>query len=124
MARPRSRHVPARIASWLAAVMVDLLLAIILGVIAWIMRRLPERWLPDIAAKHRDALHSALNNGVGLVIDTVQKHLCVLTPDLAMAKTMDHLGQRFPSLSRSSSRRGPCLNTWLAQSCSGNSTSC
>ena len=77
-------------------VIVDLLLAIILGVIAWIMRRLPERWRLDIEAKHRAALHSALNTGVGLVIDAMQKHPGVLAPDLATTKIIDYVGRSVP----------------------------
>lgn len=77
-------------------VIVDLLLAATLGTIAWFMRKLPERWRIDIEAKHRDALHSALNTGVGLVIDTVQKHPGVLAPDLATTKIVDYVNRSVP----------------------------
>ena len=77
-------------------VIVDLLLTLILGLIAWFMRLLPERWRMDIEARHREALHSALNTGVGMVIDIAQKHPAVLAPDLAASRVIDYVQRSVP----------------------------
>ena len=42
-------------------IIVELLLGAILAVIAWAMRLLPERLRVDVEARHREALHRALD---------------------------------------------------------------
>lgn len=78
-------------------VLVDLLVFIALGVIGWLMRFLPEKWRLDIEAKHRDALHRAINTGVGLVIDTAQRHPAVAVPDRAISEIVNYVERSVPN---------------------------
>lgn len=77
-------------------VVVELLLTVVLALIAWLMRRLPERWRLDIEARHRDALHRALDTGVGLMIDTMQKHPAIAAPDLAVSTVLSYVERSVP----------------------------
>lgn len=81
-------------------VVVDLLLFLILGAIGWLMRRLPEKWRVDIEAKHRDALHQALDTGVGLIVDTMQRHPAVAVPDAAAGQIVDYVRRSVPGAIR------------------------
>lgn len=81
-------------------VLVDLLLTLILAVIAWLMRKLPERWRLDIEARHRDALHKALDTGIGLAIDTMQKHPSIAAPDMAIGVVLDYVERSVPDALR------------------------
>lgn len=88
----------------LQPIIVDYAVWLILGVLAWFLRRLPERWQIEIEAKHRDALHSALNTGVGLAIDALQKHPSIAAPDRAAGEIVSYARQSVPAAIR---RLGP-----------------
>jgi len=81
-------------------IIVDLLLTLILAIIAWLMRKLPERWRLDIEARHREALHKALDTGIGLVIDTMQKHPTIAAPDMAIGTVLDYVERSVPDALR------------------------
>lgn len=81
-------------------VLVDLLLTLILAIIAWLMRKLPERWRLDIEARHREALHRALDTGIGLAIDTMQKHPTIAAPDMAIGTVLDYVERSVPDALR------------------------
>lgn len=81
-------------------ILVDLLLTLILAIIAWFMRRLPERWRLDIEARHREALHKALDTGIGLAIDTMQKHPTIAAPDMAIGVVLDYVDRSVPDALR------------------------
>lgn len=81
-------------------IIVDLMLTLILAVIAWLMRKLPERWRLDIEARHRDALHKALDTGIGLAIDTMQKHPSIAAPDMAIGVVLDYVERSVPDALR------------------------
>lgn len=81
-------------------ILVELLLTTILLATGWLMRRLPERMRLDIEARHREALHRALDTGVGLVIDTLQKHPAVAVPDRAVAEIAGYVHRSVPDALR------------------------
>lgn len=81
-------------------VIVDLLLFLILSAIGWLMRRLPEKWRLDIEARHREALHKALDTGIGLAIDTMQKHPTIAAPDMAIGTVLDYVERSVPDALR------------------------
>lgn len=85
-------------------IIVELLLTLILAVLAWFLRLLPERFRVDIEAKHRAALHSAIDTGVGLLIDTMQKHPTIAAPDMAIGTVLDYVERSVPDAIR---RLGP-----------------
>lgn len=85
-------------------ILVELLLTLILAVLAWFLRLLPERFRVDIEAKHRAALHSAIDTGVGLLIDTMQKHPTIAAPDMAIGTVLDYVERSVPDAIR---RLGP-----------------
>lgn len=92
------------IQSIIQPILVELLLTLILAVLAWFLRLLPERFRMDIEAKHRVALHSAINTGVGLLIDTMQKHPTIAAPDMAIGTVLDYVERSVPDAIR---RLGP-----------------
>lgn len=92
------------IQSIIQPILVDLLLTLILAVLAWFLRLLPERFRVDIEAKHRAALHSAIDTGVGLLIDTMQKHPTIAAPDMAIGTVLDYVERSVPDAIR---RLGP-----------------
>ena len=81
-------------------IIVDLLLTLILAIIAWLMRKLPERWRLDIEARHRQALHSALDTGIGLAFDAMQKHPAIAAPDMAIGVVLDYVEGSVPDALR------------------------
>ena len=81
-------------------IIVDLLLTLILAIIAWLMRKLPERWRLDIEARHREALHKALDTGIGLAIDTMQKYPTIAAPDMAIGTVLDYVERSVPDALR------------------------
>lgn len=85
-------------------IVVELLLMLILAVVAWFLRLLPERFRVGIEAKHRAALHSAIDTGVGLLIDTMQKHPTIAAPDMAIGTVLDYVERSVPDAIR---RLGP-----------------
>ena len=64
------------------------------------MRFLPERWRLDIEARHREALHKALDTGVGLLIDTMQKHPTIAAPDMAIGVVLEYVDRSVPDALR------------------------
>ena len=92
------------IQSIIQPILVELLLTLILAVLAWFLRLLPERFRVDIEAKHRAALHSAIDTGVGLLIDTMQKHPTIAAPDVAIGTVLDYVERSVPDAIR---RLGP-----------------
>ena len=92
------------IQSIIQPILVELLLTLILAVLAWFLRLLPERFRVDIEAKHRAALHSAIDTGVGLLIDTMQKHPTIAAPDMAIGTVLDYVERSVPDAIR---RLGP-----------------
>lgn len=81
-------------------IIVDYAAWVILALVGWFMRRLPEQWRINIEAKHREALHSALNTGVGLVIDSLQKSNAVAIPELAVNKVLSYVRNSVPDAIR------------------------
>lgn len=69
---------------------------LILALLMWLMRKLPARLRLDIEQRHRDALHRALDTGIGLVFDTVQRHPSVAVPDMAVTKILDYVRASVP----------------------------
>lgn len=92
------------IQSIIQPILVELLLTLIIAVLAWFLRLLPERFRVDIEAKHRAALHSAIDTGVGLLIDTMQKHPTIAAPDMAIGTVLDYVERSVPDAIR---RLGP-----------------
>lgn len=88
------------IQSIIQPILVELLLTMILLAAGWLMRRLPERVRLDIEARHREALHRALDTGVGLVIDTLQKHPAVAVPDRAVSEIAGYVHRSVPDALR------------------------
>lgn len=74
-------------------IIVDLLLTGILVVLGWLASWLPAKWRVDVEARHRAALHSALETGVALALDGVE---AVLRTNPAIA-TLDALAGRVVS---------------------------
>lgn len=69
---------------------------LILAIIGWFMRLLPAKWRVEIEARHREALHRAIDTGIGLVIDTMQKHPTVAAPDMAIGQIVDYVRNSVP----------------------------
>ena len=69
---------------------------LILGVITWAMSKLPARLRLDIEQRHRDALHRALDTGIGLVFDSMQRHPAVAVPDMAVTKIIEYVRASVP----------------------------
>lgn len=84
----------------LQSIIVDLLLMLVLAIIGWAVSFLPARFRLDIEARHRDALHKALDTGVGLAIDTLQKHPAVAGPDMAIGAVLDYVDRSVPDALR------------------------
>ena len=84
----------------LQPVIVETLLTLILAAIAWMMRRLPERMRIDIEEKHRLALHSALETGVGYAFDALEAALrtnpTVAAGDAAIGTVLDYVQRSVP----------------------------
>ena len=81
-------------------IIVDLLLMLVLAIIGWAASFLPARFRLDIQQRHRDALHAALNTGVGLAIDTMQKHPTIAAPDMAIGVVLDYVERSVPDAIR------------------------
>lgn len=80
----------------LQPILVDYAVYIIMGRMAWFFRRLPAKWRLEIESRHRDALHKALNTGVGLAIDVAQKHPSVLVADVAATRVVEYVKASVP----------------------------
>lgn len=81
-------------------IIVDLLLMLVLAIIGWAASFLPARFRLDIQQRHRDALHAALSTGVGLAIDTIQKHPTIAAPDMAIGVVLDYVERSVPDAIR------------------------
>lgn len=88
----------------LQPIIVDYAVWLILSGLAWFFRHLPECWQIEIEAKHRDALHSALNTGVGLAIDALQRQPSIAGPDRAASEIVSYVRRSVPGALR---RLGP-----------------
>lgn len=62
-------NITTDLAAHIQPVLVETLFTLILAAMAWLMRRLPAWMQVQIEAKHRSALHSALETGVKLILD-------------------------------------------------------
>ena len=49
----------------LQPLLADYLAWALMGVLAWFLRWLPAKWRVEVEARHREALHRALNTGIG-----------------------------------------------------------
>ena len=88
------------IQSIIQPIIVDLLLMLVLAIIGWAASFLPARFRLDIQQRHRDALHAALSTGVGLAIDTMQKHPTIAAPDMAIGVVLDYVERSVPEAIR------------------------
>lgn len=73
---------------------------LVLAIIGWAASFLPARFRLDIQQRHRDALHAALSTGVGLAIDTMQKHPTIAAPDMAIGVVLDYVERSVPEAIR------------------------
>lgn len=69
---------------------------LIMGGAAWVLRKLPARLRLDIEQRHRDALHRAIDTGIGLAFDALQKHPGVAVPDMAVTTILDYVRKSVP----------------------------
>lgn len=67
------------------------------GIVMWFARFLPESMRLKIEANHRQALHSALDTAVGLVLDTVQKHPSIAVPDAVITRALGYVYGSVPN---------------------------
>lgn len=81
-------------------IIVELLLSLVLAIIGYAFSFLPARFRLDIQQRHRDALHSALNTGVSLAIDTAQLHPSIAVPDRALAEVINYVERSVPDALR------------------------
>lgn len=81
-------------------ILADYLTWAILGAAMWFLRFLPARWRVDIEARHRQALHQAIETGIGLVIDTLQKDPRVAVPDAAVTRVIGYVTGSVPDALR------------------------
>ena len=70
--------------------------AVILAILTWALAKLPARLRLDIEQRHRDALHRALDTGIGLAFDALQKHPGVAVPDMAVTTILDYVRKSVP----------------------------
>ena len=84
----------------LQPVIVETLATLVLAAIAWLMRKLPEQMRMQIEARHRDALHSALETGVGYAFDALEAALrtnpTVAAGDAAIGTVLDYVQRSVP----------------------------
>ena len=88
----------------LQPLLADYLAWALMGVLAWFLRWLPAKWRVEVEARHREALHRALNTGIGLVIDTIQKDPRIAVPDAAVGRIVGYVKASVPGAIR---RLGP-----------------
>ena len=84
----------------LQPVIVETLATLVLAAIAWLMRKLPEQMRMQIEEKHRQALHSALETGVGYAFDALEAALrtnpTVAAGDAAIGTVLDYVQRSVP----------------------------
>lgn len=95
----------------LQPVIVEVLLTLALAGIGWLMRFLPERMRIEIEAKHRAALHSALETGVNYALDAVEATLranpAIAVGDATVGRVLDYVERSVPDAIR---KLGPSRN--------------
>lgn len=87
----------------LQPILVDYAVWLALLAAGWLMRRLPERMRLDIEARHREALHRALDTGVGLAVEAVKRHPSaapVVVADRAVAEIAGYVHRSVPDALR------------------------
>lgn len=88
----------------LQPVIVETLLTLVLAAIAWMMRFLPTWMQREIEARHRQALHSALNTGVGLALDALEAGIrlnpALATADASIGKILEYTNRSVPDAIR------------------------
>lgn len=82
--------------SILQPIIVDYAVFIFMGGAAWFFRFLPSKWRLEVEARHREALHKAINTGVGLALDTIQLHPAVATADLTVTQVVNYVKRSVP----------------------------
>lgn len=84
----------------LQPIVVETLLTVILGAIAWLMRKLPARMQIEIEAKHRAALHSALETGTAYAFDVLETALrtnpAIAASDATVGQVLDYVERSVP----------------------------
>lgn len=76
---------------------VEALVGVGLLVLGWFNRNKPAMERAEIEARHRDALHSALNTGVGLILDTIQKHPAIAAVDAPLGSVAERVKAALPA---------------------------
>lgn len=82
--------------SILAPIVADYLGFLLLALVGFFMRHLPSKWRLEVEQKHRLALHKALETGVNLAVDTLQRHPAVAVHDKAIAVVVDYVAGSVP----------------------------
>ena len=77
-------------------ILVDYAVLLLAGGAAWFFRFLPAKWRLDVESKHREALHKALNTGVGLMLDTIQLHPGIAAADLTVSQVVQYVKNSVP----------------------------
>lgn len=88
------------ITATLQPMLVEYLLLLTLAGAGWLMRRLPERMRMDIEARHREALHRALDTGVGLAVAAVRRTPQAAALDIAVAEIAGYVHRSVPGALR------------------------
>lgn len=88
----------------LQPVIVEAILTLVLAFIAYLMRFLPAKMQVEIEQRHRDALHSALNTGVGAALDALEAGIrlnpALATADATIGKVLDYTQRSVPDAIR------------------------
>lgn len=79
---------------------VEALLTAILALLAWIGRHVPAWMRLRIDAVNRQALHSALETGTALALDTIQRHPTVAATDAAVTTVIAYVRASVPGALR------------------------
>lgn len=88
------------ITATLQPMLVEYLLLLTLAGAGWLMRRLPERMRMDIEARHREALHRALDTGVGLAVAAGRRTPQAAALDMAVAEIAGYVHRSVPDALR------------------------
>ena len=81
-------------------IIVEALMAAILALLAWIGRHVPAWMRLKIDAVNRQALHSALETGTALALDTVQGIPTVAAADAAVTTVIGYVRRSVPGALR------------------------
>lgn len=88
--------VQAELAYWLTTG----LLTVFGGILAFLNRNRAEKDRLEIEQKHREALHKAINTGIGLAFDTIQKHPAIAPTDQAIGLIIQYVENSVPDALR------------------------